>query len=113
MDIFGKHSDVLLVDNLLLPHSLITYNLTIMNLFSTAHIPVKNALISNREKSVLELIAAGMTSEDIAVMLFISSETVNSHRKNMLRKLDVPNSASLIRRAFDLGILLPKGWRNH
>jgi DNA-binding NarL/FixJ family response regulator len=59
----------------------------------TNNIPV----ITRREKEVLELIAEGMTNNEIAVKLFISSTTVDTHRKNLLAKLEAKNTASLIR----------------
>lgn len=60
-----------------------------------ANIPV----ITRREKEVLQLIAEGMTNNEIAEKLFISSTTVDTHRKNLLSKFDTRNTASLIRLA--------------
>jgi DNA-binding NarL/FixJ family response regulator len=54
-------------------------------------------VISRREKEVLQLIADGLTNPQIADKLFISLHTVDSHRKNLLTKFDVSNTASLIR----------------
>ena len=56
-------------------------------------------VITRREKEVLELIAEGMTNGEIAQKLFISTSTVDTHRKNLLAKFDVKNTASLIRLA--------------
>lgn len=61
--------------------------------------------ISRRETEVLHLIAHEFTTLEIADKLFISYSTVHSHRKSMLNKLQVKNSAGLIRRAFELGLL--------
>lgn len=61
--------------------------------------------ISSREEQVLDLIAFEKTSREIADELFISSHTVISHRKNLMSKLSVSNTAGLVRRAFELGIL--------
>lgn len=61
--------------------------------------------ISSREEQVLDLIAFEKTSREIADELFISSHTVISHRKNLMDKLCVRNTAGLVRRAFELGIL--------
>lgn len=63
------------------------------------------ALISNREQEVLRLIAFENTSKEIAVQLYISYHTADSHRKNLMEKLEVKNTAGLIRRAFELGLL--------
>ena len=54
-------------------------------------------LISRREKEVLQLIVDGLTNPQIAEKLFISLHTVDSHRKNLLTKFEVNNTASLIR----------------
>lgn len=61
--------------------------------------------ISPREKEVLHLIAYENTSQEIANQLFISTNTALSHRKNLMEKLQVRNTAGLVRRAFELGIL--------
>jgi len=57
-----------------------------------AQIPV----ITRREKEVLMLIAKGLTNKEIADKLFISTTTVDTHRKNLLAKFQVKNTASLI-----------------
>ena len=59
-----------------------------------------NVLISNREKEVLQLIANGYSSKEIAHQLFISDHTVISHRKNLIEKFEVKNTAHLIKKAF-------------
>ena len=61
--------------------------------------------LSPRELQVLELIAYEKTSREIAHQLFISNHTAISHRRNLIDKLDVKNTAGLIRRAFELGLL--------
>lgn len=55
--------------------------------------------LSSREKEVLELIADGFTNPQIAAKLFLSMHTVDSHRKNLLTKFEVNNTASLIKLA--------------
>lgn len=62
-------------------------------------------LISQREKEVLKLIAYENTSKEIAQELYISNHTAITHRKNLIEKLGVKNTAGLVRRAFELGIL--------
>lgn len=57
--------------------------------------------LSSREKEILGLIAEGYTNPQIAEKIFLSSFTVDSHRKNLLAKLDVKNTASLIRLAVE------------
>jgi len=56
-------------------------------------------ILSSREKEVLVLIADGFTNPQIAGKLFISLHTVDSHRKNLLTKFSVNNTANLIRLA--------------
>jgi len=64
-----------------------------------------NKYISPREKEVLGLIAEEYTTKEIASQLYISYETANTHRKNLLSKMDVKNTAGLIRKAFEVGIM--------
>lgn len=61
--------------------------------------------LTNREFEILNLIAYEHTNLEIAKKLHISCHTVDSHRKAMYRKLQVRNTAGLIRRSFELGIL--------
>ncbi len=59
----------------------------------------KIPIITRREKEVLVLIADGMTNTQIADKLFISTTTVDTHRKNLLAKFHAKNTATLIRLA--------------
>jgi DNA-binding NarL/FixJ family response regulator len=61
--------------------------------------------ITPREKEVLVLVAAGHSTKQIADQLGISIRTVETHRINMLKKMEVSNSAELIKKAFETGIL--------
>lgn len=58
-------------------------------------------VLSSREKEILGLIAEGYTNPQIAEKIFLSPFTVDSHRKNLLAKLDVKNTATLIRFAVE------------
>ncbi|MEZ4960449.1 MAG: response regulator transcription factor [Saprospiraceae bacterium] len=62
-------------------------------------------LLTNREKEVLALIADGLTNNEIAEKLFISPLTVDSHRKNLLAKFGVKNTAAMIKYALEAGLL--------
>ena len=62
-------------------------------------------ILTRREREVLELIAGGMTNNEIAQKLFISVTTVDTHRKNLLTKMDARNTASLVRIATQLKLL--------
>ena len=61
--------------------------------------------ISTRENQVLQLISQEHTMNEIARKLYISPHTVISHRKNLLIKLEARNTAGMIRRAFECGVL--------
>lgn len=61
--------------------------------------------ITDREKEILRLIAYEYTAKEIARELFISEHTAITHRKNLLIKLDAQNTAGLVRRGFELGLL--------
>jgi len=65
----------------------------------------KRKLITKRETEVLSLIVDEYTTKEIASQLYISYQTASTHRKNLLAKLDVKNSAGLVRKAFELGIV--------
>jgi len=68
----------------------------------TAKEPSKHMLekLSDREMEVLEAIAKGLTTQEIAKKLFISKNTVETHRKNLLYKLEARNTAELITNAY-------------
>ena len=63
------------------------------------------AKLSGREKAVLTLVATGHTSADIGTCLGIGSQTVNTHIKNIYRKLDVHNRAHAVSLAASRGLL--------
>jgi DNA-binding NarL/FixJ family response regulator len=60
---------------------------------------------SQREKEVLELLAKGYSTKDIAKQLFITEKTVETHRKNMAKKANVKNTAELVAFASARGFL--------
>lgn len=59
--------------------------------------------LTKREKEVLKLIAKGMSTLEIAEKLFVSKHTIDTHRKNLLGKLNIKNSVGLARYAIDNG----------
>jgi len=61
---------------------------------------------SKRELEVLKLIAFEYTIPEIAQQLYISVETVKTHRRHLLRKMSVRNTAGLVRKSFEKRILL-------
>lgn len=62
---------------------------------------VMKYLLTEREKEVLNLIIREYTTGEIANILCLSSDTIKSHRKNLLAKMQVRNTAGLVRSAFE------------
>ena len=62
-------------------------------------------VMTKREMEVLVLIAAGLTNPQIAEKLFVSQSTIDSHRKSMMTKLNVKNTAALVRFALENKII--------
>jgi LuxR family transcriptional regulator, maltose regulon positive regulatory protein len=63
--------------------------------------------VSERELAVLQLIAEGLTNQEIASKLFLSLHTVKVHARNIYRKLGVKSRTRAIARGKALGILSP------
>ena len=63
--------------------------------------------LSARETEVLQLIAEGMTNTQVAEKLFLSTHTVTTHRKNILSKLGVNNTAAMVMYAVKTGLVSP------
>lgn len=61
--------------------------------------------LTPREIEIIRHIADGLTNSEIATKIFISTSTVNTHRKNVLAKLQLKNTAALIKYAADHNIL--------
>ena len=61
--------------------------------------------LTDREIEIIRLIADGFTNQEIAVKLFLSTSTVDTHRKNMLAKLHLKNTASLVKYAANQKLL--------
>ena len=61
--------------------------------------------LTNREREILQLIAEGYTSKQIGEMLFISDKTVENHRANIMGKLDIHDTAGLVRYAIRIGLV--------
>lgn len=74
-----------------------------VNSHGTATNPI--AELTEREREVLEGIARGLTNVQIGEKLFISARTVDTHRTNLMKKLNVHNVASLVRIALQNGLV--------
>lgn len=64
--------------------------------------------LTKRERQVLQLLAEGKTTKQIARQLFISPKTVEAHRLNIMNKLDIDNVAQLTKYAIQEGITSPE-----
>ncbi len=62
---------------------------------------IKKYNLTKRELEILRLISQALSNKEIAKELFISDQTVSVHRKNIMRKLGVSNTAGLIKIAYD------------
>jgi DNA-binding NarL/FixJ family response regulator len=61
--------------------------------------------ISDRERQVLQLVAEGKTTKEIASLLGISVKTAESHRSNLMDKLNIHDTAGLVRYAIRIGLI--------
>jgi DNA-binding NarL/FixJ family response regulator len=69
------------------------------------HSAIPNRLTA-REREILQLIAGGKTHQEIAEVLHISVRTVDTHRNNIIQKLDLHSTASLVTYAIKNGIVI-------
>jgi two-component system, NarL family, response regulator NreC len=63
--------------------------------------------LTDRERQVLQLIAEGKSNKEIATILEVGVSTIDSHRKHVLEKLDLHNTAELVRFAIRHGLVVP------
>ena len=70
-------------------------------------------VLTEREIEVLTYISEGLTNVQIAEKLFLSSHTVNTHRKNIMQKLGVNNTASMVMYAVKSGFVSPNKFLFH
>lgn len=64
--------------------------------------------LTDREREILQLVAESHSTKEIAAKLGISIKTVDNHRTNLMRKLDLHDVASLTRYALEIGLIEPK-----
>ncbi|MBW2274543.1 MAG: response regulator transcription factor [Deltaproteobacteria bacterium] len=70
-------------------------------------LPSGVAMLTDREREVLQLIAEGLSSKEIASMLGVSLKTVDSHRSNLMDKLGIHKASGLVRFAIRAGLIEP------
>jgi DNA-binding NarL/FixJ family response regulator len=63
--------------------------------------------LSNRERQILQLVAGGKSTTDIAGTLFLSPKTVDTYRSRLMQKLDIDNVAALVKFAIACGLTAP------
>jgi two-component system response regulator NreC len=68
---------------------------------------LSNDPLSGRERQVLQLVGEGKSTKEIAVYLGISVKTAESHRARLMKKLDIHETASLVRYAIRRGLIQP------
>jgi DNA-binding CsgD family transcriptional regulator len=73
--------------------------------FPPPGIMLQDSLLTRREKEILEFLANGLISKQIADKLCISVNTVNTHRQRIIEKLDVTNTAEAINYGIKIGLL--------
>ncbi|GAA4802195.1 response regulator transcription factor [Litoribaculum gwangyangense] len=66
---------------------------------------VGDKILSEKEKEVLGLISEGLTTKEIAEKLFVSRRTIETHRANIIKKLEVKNTAELIKKATKIKLI--------
>ena len=71
----------------------------------TITLPPELAELTPRELEILKLIAEEYTNPEIAEKLFLSVRTVDTHRQNLIQKLNVKNTAGLVKYAIKSGLL--------
>ncbi len=77
----------------------------VLKVVSSSHGIPSDVALSKREMDVLKCLAKGMTSAQIAKDLFISENTVKTHVRHILEKLEASNRAEAVSRAIQLGII--------
>ena len=66
---------------------------------------VKLELLTKREKQIIQLVGSGQSNKRIALSIGISERTVETHRKNVLKKLNLKGTAEIVRFAIKNGLV--------
>ena len=75
------------------------------NLKQTIDVSMRRHSLTTREREVLRLLAEGNSAKKLAILLGLSSKTVEAHKFNLMRKLDVHNMAQLVKIALEEHII--------
>ena len=88
------------------PSELLSHkNEEIKKIIETNSEALTKSQLTDREIEILALIAQGFSNKEIGDKLFISHRTVDTHRTNLMKKLEVNNIAGLIKKSYELKIL--------
>ncbi len=63
--------------------------------------------LTSRERAIVQLVAEGKSNKEVAAELGISVKTAETHRANIMRKLDLHSTSELVRYAVRNGIIVP------
>jgi two-component system response regulator NreC len=77
----------------------------VVDAYLTKNEPVTTEKLTARERQVLQLVAEGKTTKEIASLLGVSFKTAESHRTNLMEKLDIHETAGLVRYAIRMGLI--------
>jgi two-component system NarL family response regulator len=77
------------------------------SLHKSAAMPSENTTLTTREHQIAALLAVGKTASEAAKQLYISPNTVDVHRRNLMRKLGLRNAVELTRYAIRTGLIAP------
>jgi DNA-binding NarL/FixJ family response regulator len=91
--------------------SQVVENLLQISVQSPAPAASPNPRLTPREQEVMRLLAEGFTTREIAQRLFISPKTVENHRANIMKKLDLRTTIDLVRQAARLGLIDVELWK--
>lgn len=98
----AKHEILSAIDTVMLGRQYLSLDASEMIKKADTH---EAPLLTRRETEVLQLIAKGLTNAEMASHLFISPNTIDTHRKHLLEKFNVRNTATLIKRAVEMGLV--------
>ncbi len=100
----GREELLLAISEVLRSNTYISKELRSTKELSSDHF-VKSLSLTKREIEIISLLAKEKSSQEIADELFLSIYTVNTHRKNILHKLGIKNSAGLVKFAIDNNLI--------
>lgn len=86
------------------------YCQSVLNLIMDKHFvqaaePAESGILTAREKEVLALLAKGKQTQAVAELLYLSPHTVHTHRKSIIKKLNIKSPTEFVVKAMDLGLL--------